>query len=176
MGGHGGAPNPVTIAITIAVVAMVLALRFRGMRRSRPLKIDQLWIVPAIFLVIAAVVIAQSPPTLTGWLLCAVGLVIGVALGWQRGRMMRIDVDPETGTLNQQASPAALLFILALIAICSGARGTAESGALGGLHVSTMLITDVLVAMALGLLATQRVEMYLRARHLLAQARGTAPA
>lgn len=172
MGGHGGAPNPVTIAITIAVVAMVLALRFRGMRRSRPLKIDQLWIVPAIYLVIAAVVIAQSPPTLTGWLLCAVGLVIGVALGWQRGRMMRIEVDPETHALNQQASPAALFFIIALIVVRSGARGLAESGALGGMHLSALLITDVLVMMALGLLATQRIEMYLRARRLLDAARG----
>lgn len=172
MGDHGGAANPVAIAVTVAIVLLVLSLRLRGLRRSRPLKIEQLWIVPAIYAVIATVVLVEAPPTPIGWVLCLVGLAAGAALGWQRGRMMRIEVDPETHALNQQASPAALFFIIALIVVRSGARGLAESGALGGMHLSALLITDVLVMMALGLLATQRIEMYLRARRLLDAARG----
>jgi len=92
---------------------------------------------------------------------------VGVALGWQRGRMMRISVDPETHEVSQRASPAAMLLILVLILVRTGAREIAP-----GMALDVMTLTDVLVALALGLLATQRLEMWLRARKLLAAARG----
>jgi hypothetical protein len=83
---------------------------------------------------------------------------------------MRIHVDPETQSLNQVASPIALLFIVALIALRMAIRaGTAYEAGLG--QVDVPLITDCLVAMALGLLSMTRLEIYLRGSRLLAEAR-----
>ncbi|MEO6312799.1 MAG: hypothetical protein ABIO47_11095 [Sphingomicrobium sp.] len=111
-----------------------------------------------------------TPPNASGWGLCLVGLALGSLLGWQRGRMMRIDVDPATHRLTATQSPAAIMFIVVLIAVKSTMRGV-DVASVGGLHLTPQSLTDVLIVFALGLLGVQRLEMYLRARRLLADAR-----
>ncbi|MFN2472700.1 MAG: DUF1453 domain-containing protein [Sphingomicrobium sp.] len=152
-------------AIPIAIFAVVFGLRARRMSRLRPLKIEQLWIVPAIYLVVCAVMLIVHPPTIAGWGLCALGLAVGAALGWQRGKMMHIVVEPETHRLNQKASAAGILFLLAIVGVRAVARAEA-----GLLHFDVQLLTDVLVVLALGLFGVQRLEMYLRAKRLLGEA------
>ena len=63
-----------------------------------------------------------------------------------------------------------MAFILALGLIRSLARN-AETLGIPGVHFDVMAMTDVLIAFALGMLTLQRVEMFLRARRLLEQAR-----
>ncbi|HEX6741864.1 MAG TPA: hypothetical protein VF079_08740, partial [Sphingomicrobium sp.] len=108
----------------------------------------------------------QLPPT--GWVgvASAAALAIGAAVGWQRGKMMHIHVDPETHALNQKASPAAMLFLMALIAVRAFGRGL-----LGAEGVSPAMLTDPLIAFALGMFTLTRVEMYFRAKRLLEEAR-----
>jgi membrane protein CcdC involved in cytochrome C biogenesis len=158
----------ISYAITAGIIVVIMALRMRRMGQMRPLKLGNLWIVPAIYLGVAALMFAQLPPT--GWvaIACVVGLFIGAAVGWQRGKMMQIHVDPETHALNQKASPAAMIFLIALIVIRMGARSILgqESG------VSPAMLTDPLIAFALGMFTLTRVEMYLRAKRLLEEARG----
>ena len=158
----------ISYAITIGVVIVVMALRMRRMGKIRPLKLETLWIVPAIYLVVAVLMFVQLPPT--GWvaIAAAIGLVIGAGVGWQRGKMMHIHVDPETHALNQKASPAAIFFLIALILVRMAARSLLgqESG------VSPAMLTDPLIAFALGMFTLQRVEMYLRAKRLVEEARG----
>jgi membrane protein CcdC involved in cytochrome C biogenesis len=158
----------VSYAITIGIIVIVMALRLRRAGQMRPLKLGSLWVVPVLYLAVAAIMFAQLPPT--GWVAsaCGVALLIGAAVGWQRGKMMHIHVDPETHALNQKASPAAMLFLVALIVVRMLARGM--MGAEGG--VSPAMLTDPLIAFALGMFTLQRVEMYLRARRLLDEARG----
>jgi hypothetical protein len=84
--------------------------------------------------------------------------------------MIRIEVDPQTHTLRATQSPFAILFILVLILIRSGLRAALLQGGEGGV-LNAATLTDMLIAFALGLLAVQRLEMYLRARRLLAAAR-----
>jgi membrane protein CcdC involved in cytochrome C biogenesis len=158
----------VSYAITIGIIVIVMALRLRRAGQMRPLKLGSLWVVPVLYLAVAAIMFAQLPPT--GWvaIACGVALLIGAAVGWQRGKMMHIHVDPETHALNQKASPAAMLFLVALIVVRMLARGM--MGAEGG--VSPAMLTDPLIAFALGMFTLQRVEMYLRARRLLDEARG----
>src|SRR5690242_1260282 len=117
MQAHPAQPSWISYAISIGIVVIVPALRFRRMSQMLPLKLERLWIVPAIYLVVAALMFWQLPPT--GWVALAsvAGLVIGAAVGWQRGTMMHIHVDPGTHALNQKASPAAMLFLLALVAV-----------------------------------------------------------
>jgi membrane protein CcdC involved in cytochrome C biogenesis len=160
----------ITYAITIGIIVVVMAFRMRGMSKMRPLKLGSLWIVPALYLVVAALMFVQLPPT--GWVAIAsvVGLAIGAAVGWQRGKMMQIHVDPETHALNQKASPAAMFFLIALIVVRSGARTVlGQSGS-----VSPAMLTDPLIAFALGMFTLTRLEMYLRAKRLLEEVRGRA--
>jgi membrane protein CcdC involved in cytochrome C biogenesis len=107
-----------------------------------------------------------------GWVAIAslAGLAAGAAVGWQRGKMMHIHVDPETHALNQKASPAAMFFLIALIVVRSGARSLLGADS----HVSPAMLTDPLIAFALGMFTLQRVEMYLRAKRLLEEVRGRA--
>lgn len=149
--------------LTVAIIALVLVLRFRGMKKARRLNLNTLWIVPAIFVALIAAVIAKAPPHGLQWLGMAAALAIGAALGWRRGKLMRISLDPETGTLNQQASPAAFLFILVLLVVRQALRY--EAGSFG---FDVVLVTDLAMALALGLITASRVEIYLRARQLLA--------
>jgi len=84
--------------------------------------------------------------------------------------MMHIKVDPETHEISQKGSLAAMAFIVVLILIRMGARN-AEALGIPGMHFDVMAMTDVLIAFALGMLTMQRVEMFLRARRLLEEAR-----
>jgi len=138
------------------------------MSRMRPLKLGSLWIVPALYLLVAALMFWQLPPTGYVAIASAVGLAIGAAVGWQRGKMMHIHVDPETHALNQKGSPAAMIFLVVLILVRSGARGILGQDS----NVSPAMLTDPLIAFALGMFTLTRLEMYIRAKRLLEEARG----
>lgn len=168
MQAHPGQQSWVGIAVTVAIVGLVMFRRIRSMGQLRPLKLESLWVVPAIYLALTALMFWSLPPK--GWvaIASAVGLAIGAAVGWQRGTMMHIHVDPETHALNQKASPAAMLFLVGLIIVRSGARAVlGETGS-----VSPAMLTDPLIAFALGMFTLTRIEMYLRAKRLLEEARG----
>jgi hypothetical protein len=152
--------------ITAVIVSLVLFLRFRSMKRARPLKLGMLWLVPCLYALVTVSVLYQSVPQGMQWLYLALALAIGGIIGWRRGALMRISVDPETHALNQQASPAAMLFILVIIIVRQGLR--AEASQMG---FNAAFLTDFLVVFALGLFSMTRLEMFLRARRLLAEAR-----
>ena len=159
---HTAGPAWPQYAIPIVVAGVVLLIRVRRMSRVQPLRLDRLWIVPALYLLVVAGTFIAVPPTATGWVWAAAGLVIGAAVGWQRGKTMRIAVDPATRQLNQRASPAGLIFLVLLIAIRQGMR--VEGGAM---HLDVAALTNGLLALMLGMFAAMRIEMYLRAKRLL---------
>ncbi len=156
--------------VPVVIIGLIMVFRMRNMRRERPLKLERLWIVPAIYCAIAALTFWYTPPTsLAAWIAVAIGLVAGAAIGWHRGRLMRITVNPETHEVSQQASPAAMLLILGLILLKTATRNM--DGLIPGVHVDVAAATDVAIALALAMLTATRVEMFLRARKLLAEAR-----
>ncbi len=168
----GGPPqNWTSYAITAAVILLVMALRLRNVGRHRRVRLEWLWVVPAIFVVLMGATFADTHPSPITLGLCGVALAAGAAIGWQRGRMMHIHVDPETHELNQVTSPAAMVFIVVILLIRFGTRGLVESGVLP-VHVDPTAISDVLLSFAVGMFAVARLEMFLRARRLLAEARG----
>jgi len=160
--------------IPAVVIGLVLFLRLRSMGKARPLRLERLWIVPAIYLALAILLFWEMTPHGLGWVWAGSAFVVGSVIGWYRGASMKINVDPETHALNQTSSPLALLFIVALIALRMAIRaGAAYEAGLG--QVDVPLITDCLVAMALGLLSMTRLEMYLRGSRLLGEARTATP-
>jgi len=163
-----GQQSWIGVAVPIIILGLVMFRRIRSMGQLRPLKLETLWVVPTIYLVLAGLMFWQIPPK--GWIAIAsiIALAIGAAVGWQRGTMMHIHVDPETHALNQKASPAAMIFLIALVVVRSGAKTL-----LGETHaVSAAMLTDPLIAFALGMLTLTRVEMYLRAKRMLKEVRG----
>jgi hypothetical protein len=136
------------------------------MSQMRPLRLELMWIMPAILLAAFASTVYAFRPAGTDWLWIVAIAALGAAIGWYRGKMMQIHVDPQTHALNQKASPVAMLFILAIIAVRYGLR--AEAPALG---LNINLVTDASIAFALAMFTAVRVEMFIRARKLLAEAR-----
>lgn len=166
MNGGGGANPWISYGIAAFVVIVLLFIRLRRAGVARPLRINRLWIVPALYGALTVTAFVMTPPEGLGWIACAVALLAGAAAGWQRGRMMHIEVDPATRAVSARQSPWAVLFILLLILGRSALRALFETR--GAVPIAT--ITDALIAFVLGLLAVQRLEMYLRARRLLAEA------
>jgi hypothetical protein len=158
-------------AITAVLIAAVLFLRLRNMGKTRKLRVEMLWIIPTIYLAFAGLLFWRMPPVGLGWLWTALGFAVGAAIGWQRGRMIAVSVDPVTHELNQRTSPAAILFILLLIGLRMGMR-SALIGSSAYWHPGATLVTDIFAASAVGILAVYRLEIYLRARRLLREARG----
>ncbi len=159
----------ISYAITAVVIGIVFAIRWRRMSIVKPLKLERLWVFPVCYAGVALYMAVMYPPHGLAWLFCAVALVMGAALGWQRGKMMRIMIDPDSHALNMTSSPAAILFLAAIVALRVGARAMIGDG--HALHVDAFAITDMLVALGLGLFTTQRIEMYLRAKRMLETAR-----
>ncbi|MBO9574800.1 MAG: DUF1453 family protein [Sphingobium sp.] len=162
-----------TTIISFGVLALVLTLRMRRARQVRPLKVERLWMLPAFYGVVVALLFVAHPPVGLVWLYSLLAFVLGLALGWYRGKLMTIHVDPETHALSQQGSWAAMLIIFVLVAVRYAARFYMTEGE--GVDPDVLVsITDVLLAFGLGFIGAQRLEMGLRARALLAKAKGGA--
>ena len=154
--------------LPFAIIAVVVALRIRSMRGERKLDLKSLWVVPVIYIALIAFMFTALPPTIFGWELILAGLIIGLLVGWYRGRMIHIHRDPATGELRQKASPLAMLLLVAIIVLKLGARQVFGETAAANASSPAMLMTDAFIGFALGLLTATRIEMYTRARRLLA--------
>lgn len=84
--------------------------------------------------------------------------------------MMQIHVDPETHALNQKASPLAMIIILVILAVRYGLRAEATTF---GLNIN--LVTDSSIAFAAAMFTAVRIEMFIRAKRMLAEARAGGP-
>jgi len=168
MNQHGG--NWLTTLLPFAVIIVVVALRLRSMRGERPLRLETLWIVPVVILLVAGWTFWELPPPPIGWALAGAGLALGAALGWYRGGLIHIERKADTGEITQRASPLAMILLVAIIALKMGARAIFGETAATQPGSSAMLLTDAFIGFALGLLSATRIEMYLRAKRLLSAA------
>jgi hypothetical protein len=151
------------------LVFIALAI-FRN-SRERKLVVERLWLMPTVILAMTGLAFSQQAmPTIIGIAMDAAALLIGAALGFWRGRLTNITVDPATHVLTSKASPAGMIFILAIFALRLGLRAYAGASA-SVLHASITEITDAFLLMAVGLVCTQRIEIFIRARRLLETAR-----
>lgn len=157
-------------ALIGAALLLALVIRIRRIGKWQPLRPGLLWIVPTIFALLAAIILWQLPPEgVRGWIAVALGFAAGAFFGWQRARLVEIRVDPDSGRLSQRSSPTAFLFLGLLIVVrwvLHGAVGWIDAR----WHLGAMLVNDIFIAFAVGVLSFYRVELYLRAKGLRGQA------
>ena len=162
--------NWLTTLLPFVILAVVIGLRMRSMSKERPLKVETLWVVPAIYVALVGFTLVSLRPAPLGWGLMALGIVVGAAIGWHRGKLIRIHRDEQSGELRQKASPLAMLLIVGLVVLKMGARAIFGDSAVAHPSSGAMLLTDAFLGFALGLLTATRVELYLRAQKILATA------
>jgi hypothetical protein len=162
-------PNPLTYLIPVLVILPLLYFRLRRMMKPTPLKLNRMWIRPLIFLAAGGAVLVASPPPASDWFWFALAALLGAVLGWQWGKLMAIHVDPENGTLMTRGSQAALVLMGLLIVVRFGLRAGVgmESAAL---HLDATMITDLFIVFGATLFGLRGLEMFLRARRVLAGA------
>lgn len=161
-------PNPLSYLIPILVILPFLYLRLRRTMKPTPLKLNRLWIRPAIFLAAGVSVLVVSPPPAHDWFWFALAALLGCMLGWQWGKVMAIHVDPETGTLMTRGSQAALIMMVLLLAVRMGLRTGARLES-ATWHLDAVVITDASIIFTACLFGLRGLEMFLRARRVLAE-------
>ena len=152
----------------IGLAALFMMFRVSRGLKPHPVRPLMMWVIPGILLVGTLAVLSRSPPRLldSAWILLSV--LAGSALGWQRGRLTTITLAPQTGAPMAKASPAAMVFILALMVVRSTLRAAGESQA-ASWKLDSVLLTELFLGFALGMLCAQRLEMWLRIRRLVAR-------
>jgi hypothetical protein len=167
-------PQTLQLLIPLLIIVPVFLLRARRMSRPQPLRLWQLWLRPAILLMVCAAVLLLPQPGVaprvllpTDWMVLALAAALGAVGGWYVGKTMAIDVHPETGTLMVKGGPMGLLVIAGLLLartlLRSGARMEAAAW-----HLDVTLIFDALIVFTAGLYVVRSLEMYLRAKKVLA--------
>jgi len=168
-------PHALRFLLPVLILVPVLYFRGRRMTQARPLKVDRLWIRPAFILAICALVLLVPQPhthpgrhlDAFGWALMALVAVPGAIGGWHWGRTMAIEVHPENGTLMVKGSQAAMLVLVVLILVREALRaGAAEADAW---HLDALLISDASIVFTAALFTARSVEMYLRAKRVMAR-------
>ncbi|MDB5438623.1 MAG: hypothetical protein JWM33_1050 [Caulobacteraceae bacterium] len=155
----------------VAVIIVILAIRLPRMLKGRRLRLETLWVRPAIMLGIGALAMVGSPPNTPVEIAAVIaGLALGGAIGWWQGKMMAIGIEPESHQLNVKASPVAVMLFTGLIVLRVGLRTMLEQEA-NARHLPLALVVDPLIAIVVGLYLAQSIEMYLRASAMLREAK-----
>lgn len=155
--------------IAIAVVILLVVLRNRRPRTLRP---EFMWVMPLIVVVSIGAGLwglsmgsqGRAPVDPLSLLILAVGLALGCAFGWQRGKMITIHKEAD-GTLKAQASPIGILIIVGVLILRRASQGYLEDHA-ADWHVNPLAIFEAFMLFAAGMVVFQRVEMWIRANRI----------
>jgi hypothetical protein len=171
-------PQTLQLVLPVVVIAVIFLLRARRIGKPQPLRLGLIWIRPALLLMACAAVLLLPPRPGAApihflpldWAILVLGAVLGAIGGWQLGRTMAIEVHPENGTLMVTTSPIGFLVLVGLLALRTLAR--TESGLIGAnWPVNPAVIVDALIVFTAALFAVRSLEMYLRAKAVMKQAK-----
>ena len=163
-------PKLLQTLLPIIIIAIVFAVRFRSLNKPRPFNAGRLWLLPAIVAMAVGFFLVSFPPSAVGWLIMVFAALIGAFAGIKRGQLMHLDRDPQTGGLLIRQSPAALLFVFAIlaarraIAFETGSSSGVQVDASGQIPPEALLVTDGLMAFALAMIVLMRWTLWQRAK------------
>ena len=153
--------------LPFAIIALILWRRWKNLGVAKPLSLKRLVIAPLVYAVLVGFIFRAMPPSIGGWEVFALGVVIAGLVGWQRARLMHLHRDEATGQIMQRQSAAGLavfigIFLLRRVFVPSGSDDAVVQGA----HPALPLLTDALLGFALGVIVGYRIELWRRARAL----------
>lgn len=149
--------------LPFAVIAIVVALRWRRRDRHQRVRPGTLWIAPA--LAVAAIGgglwfmphLALTPLSL---LALTAGLALGIGTGMARAHAVRLSLHPETGEVMSQTGGFAIVLLLVLFAVRYAARSE-----FAGPHPALAFI-EASMLFGVGMIVTQRLATWQRIRQL----------
>jgi hypothetical protein len=166
----------ISYGIPILLVLVIYFFRFRSAGKAQPLRPGALLIRPVYFVVILGLILwlarpfdAQSLGILAG---C---LIVGSAIGYWRGKMVHIEVHPETHAMSS-VTPVFAVVLIVLLFIARFALKIFLFPNMGNASHESMLLNAYFVAFAVGAVGVPPIEMYFRANKLLAEAKAAKPA
>ena len=178
MNGHLSQQQIIGYAVTGVIILALLTFRIMRARKPRPLKVNLLWVAPAIIAVVfgamaALMLYAGRPIGTTAMAAMAASLVGGAAIGWWRGKFTHIAVDAESGSVTAQATSMGFVVLIALMVVRFSLRFLFLKDVPPQAPLS-MQVNAGFMLFAIGLLCVASLEMWTRAKKLLAQAKGAA--
>ncbi len=152
------------------VIAVVLAIRLRRMNHERRMHPWRLLIGPVIIALFAAGLLITATPDTTGLAIGAGGVAIGTVIGWQRARLMKMAYDRQSETFSIRQSPAALIFVIAIMVLRRVIIPAQPIGGAIGHAVTARALwpIDGLIGFGLAMVVAHNAELWLRARKLRA--------
>lgn len=158
--------------IPLIAIAVVIPLVLLRNRRPRVLRPQYLWVTPVIVSALIGFGIwgmsvsgrGSAPTEPLSLLILAVGLALGCAFGWQRGKMTTIYKEPD-GSLRAQASPIGIVIIVAVLVARRALEPWLEAHA-ADWHVNPNAILEAFMLFAAGMVVVQRIEMWIRAKRI----------
>ncbi|MDE1145339.1 MAG: DUF1453 family protein [Azospirillaceae bacterium] len=153
----------------MAAALLIMVRRTRVWRRVRP---PFLAIVPLLLLALVTFYAwgaGHLGPHVTplGWLAIAGGLLAGVGCGAVIGRLVHLAHDPDTGHVTMRLSLVGFAVLLGLLVIRQAARQLGVDPASTGPGAAFSLMSDVLIAVALGTVLSRQFVLWRRWRALV---------
>jgi hypothetical protein len=159
-------PKTLQFVIPILILLPVLYFRMRSSLKPQRLKPQTLLLRPGIIIIVALLVLAAAPPRVEDlpWFLIAAAA--GAGAGWYWGKLTKLDLHPEDGTVISTGSQAGMLVLVALVLFRYGMRAglSLEREAM---HLDVAMITDISIVFSALLFSARGLEIYLRAQPLL---------
>ena len=153
-------PAETQILLPVLIAVVFIALNARRMMRPRRFRPLALWLAPAFVLVGVMALMGTRPvPTASHIAGLTAALALGGCVGWARGKLVRVDVDAETGMVTQRGTPFGVLFLIGLIVLRSGVRFVAIRHPELGIDLGKA--TDILLFFALGLVGSYAGVLYI---------------
>ena len=145
-----------TIAQLTPWVILLIALSFMILwrRRGHKIRVGRLWVSPVLLAILVIVSIYAQPHTAFqafDYLIFAGATLFGGASGLVRARSIELIIDPADGSVLSYTDGVAILLLVALIAVRTGARTLAELG-----QVELPVIADATMLFAVSMVAVQR--------------------
>ena len=158
--------HALTLVLPVLIILPVLYFRLRRMARPQRMRLETLWVRPALMLFAAGALLLVSKPRLSDgvWFVLAAGL--GAGGGWYWGKLTRLHLHPEDGTLMSTGSQAGMIVLVLLLVLRIGMRAAIVTQA-RTMHLDAVLLTDILIVFTALLFSVRGLEIFLRARRLM---------
>lgn len=166
----------IVFGIAAVLFVTLMGWRMRRMMTATPFNPYRAWIIPVVFLAAFSLSASRAwPVSVMEWVWIALAGLVGAGFGWLRGKSITMTYDPATRQLFARGGAMAMLFIVALIIVRTGANFYlhAESGAL---HMRPVVADVIFSALGAGLFIARSVEMAIRGHNMLVANRGVVAA